>query len=135
MSRNNSNENNVYGMSVTDWVNQRDVASNTVDNIRGCSSVNMLCAVRLSTCHLLDSQATNPQVSTHCITMSEVGGSTFQAQNMFTLEHPLILSTVLLATSRWLTQSVTLIPYTLFSLLLFLDIFYLHYLMYCSSIN
>ena len=73
---------NVYGMSVTDWVNQRDVASNTVDSISQCPSENMLCAVRLSTCHLLDSQATSTQVSTHCITMSEVGGSTFQAQTL-----------------------------------------------------
>ena len=81
MSRNNSNENNVHGMSVTDWsrksqpkdLNQRDVASNILDNIRGCSSVMRVCAVHLSMCHHTISQVTNPQVSSHYIAMNEVG--------------------------------------------------------------
>ena len=76
-----SNENNVHGMSVTDWfvkaqpkdTNQYDVASNIVDNIRGCSSVMRMCAVHLSMCHPTISQATNSQVSTHYVTMNEVG--------------------------------------------------------------
>lgn len=81
MSRNNSNENNVYGMSVTDWsrksqpkdLNQRDVASNTLDNISQCPSVKCMCAVHLSMCHRTDSQVTSTQVSSHYIAMNEVG--------------------------------------------------------------
>ena len=72
-----SNENNVQGMSVTDCAmvstpSQHDVVSNTLDNIRGCSSVMRMCAVHLSMCHRTISQATNSQVSTHYIAMSEV---------------------------------------------------------------
>jgi len=93
MSRNNSNENNVYGMSVTDWsrksqpkdLNQRDVASNILDNISRCPSVKCMCAVHLSMCHRTISQATSTQVSTHYVTMSEVGCSTFQAQALGSL--------------------------------------------------
>ena len=82
MPRNNSNENNVLGMSVTDCAmvstpSQHDVASNILDNIRGCSSVMRMCAVHLSMCHHTISQATNSQVSTHYIAMNEVGSYWF----------------------------------------------------------
>ena len=80
-----SNENNVHGMSVTDWVDQRDVASNTVDSISQCPSVMRMCAVHLSMCHRTISQATSTQVSTHYVTMSEVGCSSYQAQALGSL--------------------------------------------------
>ena len=81
MSRNNSNENNVHGMSVTDWsresqpkdLRQCDVVSNTVDNI---SQSSKRCCVECSTfvnVPFFRAPSEQTQVSTHYIAMSEVG--------------------------------------------------------------
>jgi hypothetical protein len=93
MSRNNSNENNVQGMSVTDCAmvstpSQHDVASNILDNI---SQSSKRCCVECSTIvivPLFQAPSEQTQVSTHYVTMNEVGSYLFMVQGTSSASFP-----------------------------------------------